>query len=136
MPKIAIIEDELAIAEMYQLKLKQEGFSVQIAENGQAGLVMCEQMKPDLILLDLMMPIMSGPQMLEKMRATDWGKDIPVIIITNLGQDQIAIDFKKLKVSAYIIKALYTPKQLLEEVKSTLSKTGNPPAVDYHPRTG
>src|SRR5690348_8836902 len=120
MKKIAIIEDELAIAEMYKLKLENEKYKVRIAVNGKLGLELCEKWKPDLILLDLMMPVMSGPQMLEEMRATDWGKDIPVIIISNLGVERSDVDLDKYKVKAYMVKALYTPKEIVAEVKKHL----------------
>ena len=117
MKKIAVIEDEAALAEMYKIKLENEGFSVRLAMNGSEGLELCREWKPDMVLLDLMMPIMSGPQMLKEMRATDWGKDMPVIIISNLGVERSDVDLDKYKVKAYIVKALYTPKQLVEEVR-------------------
>lgn len=123
MKKIAVIEDELAIAEMYKLKLENEKYQVKIAANGQLGLELCEQWKPDLILLDLMMPVMSGPQMLEKLRATDWGKDMPVIIISNLGIERSDVDLEKYKVKAYIVKALYTPREIVAEVKKHLKSS-------------
>ena len=88
MPKIAIIEDDLAIAQMYRMKFEAEGYHVDIAENGKLGLALCEQMKPDLVLLDLMMPEMNGDEVLEKMRATDWGKDMPVVVLTNVGEQE------------------------------------------------
>ncbi len=124
MPKILIAEDEQAIAEMYQIKLEADRFKVKIAQNGQAALEVAAEWKPDLILLDLMMPITSGQQMLRKLRATDWGESIPVIIISNLGIERSDVDLDKYKVSAYIIKALYTPKQLVEEVHKALKKSG------------
>lgn len=120
MKKIAVIEDEQAIAEMYKLKLENEKFQVKIAANGLLGLELCEQWKPDLVLLDLMMPVMSGPQMLEKLRATDWGKDMPVIIISNLGIERSDVDLEKYGVKAYIVKALYTPREIVAEVKKHL----------------
>jgi two-component system response regulator AdeR len=123
MPKIAIIEDEAAIAEMYRIKLVAEGFNAKIAVNGQAGLELCEKFKPDLVLLDLMMPLMSGPQMLKKLRAKPWGKNLPVIIISNLGIERSDVDLDKYKVSAYIVKALSTPSQIVEEVKRSLRET-------------
>jgi two-component system response regulator AdeR len=122
MSKILVVEDEQAIADMYKLKLENDGFKVKVAGNGKIGLELSRQWKPDLILLDLMMPVMSGPQMLDKMRATDWGKAIPVIIISNLGMERSDVDTDKYKVSAYIIKALYTPKEIVEEVKKVLKK--------------
>jgi DNA-binding response OmpR family regulator len=114
MPKIAIVEDDLAIAQMYRMKFEAEGYHVDIAENGKLGLALCEQMKPDLILLDLMMPEMNGDEMLEKMRATDWGKGIKVIILTNVGEQEAPEKLKSLNVLAYIVKAEMTPKQVAE----------------------
>src|ERR1700747_729158 len=105
MPKIAIIEDDLAIAQMYRLKFEAEGYRVEIAENGKLGLYLCEQLKPDLVLLDLMMPEMNGDEMLEKMRGTDWGKSIRVIILTNVGEQEAPDKLKNLQVRAYIVKA-------------------------------
>jgi len=121
MPKIAIIEDDLAIAQMYRMKFEAEGYHVDIAENGKLGLALCEQMKPDLILLDLMMPEMNGDEMLEKMRATDWGKSIKVIILTNVGEQEAPEKLKSLNVLAYIVKAEMTPKQVAELARQQLA---------------
>ncbi|HET7827300.1 MAG TPA: response regulator [Candidatus Saccharimonadales bacterium] len=121
MPKIAIVEDDLAIAQMYRMKFEAEGYRVDIAENGKLGLALCEQMKPDLVLLDLMMPEMNGDEMLEKMRATDWGKGVKVIILTNVGEQEAPETLKKMQVSAYIVKAEMTPKQVAELAKKELS---------------
>lgn len=120
MPKVAIVEDDLAIAQMYRLKFEAEGYKVQIAENGQLGLAMCEDMMPDVVLLDLMMPEMNGDEMLEKMRRTDWGKNIKVIILTNVGEQEAPDKLKELNISAFIVKAEMTPKQVAELVKQTI----------------
>ncbi len=120
MPKIAIIEDDLAIAQMYRLKFEAEGYQAEIAENGKLGLALCEQMKPDMVLLDLMMPEMNGDEMLEKMRQTDWGKHIRVIILTNVGEQEAPEGLKKLDVSAFIVKADMTPHQVADLVKQQL----------------
>jgi len=121
MAKIAIIEDDLAIAQMYRLKFEAEGYKVEIAENGKLGLALCEEMKPDLVLLDLMMPEMNGDEVLEKMRSTDWGKDIRVIILTNVGEQEAPEKLKSLQVRAYIVKAEMTPKQVAELAKQQLT---------------
>jgi DNA-binding response OmpR family regulator len=121
MPKIAIVEDDLAIAQMYRMKFEAEGYRVDIAENGKLGLALCEQMKPDLVLLDLMMPEMNGDEMLEKMRATDWGKDIRIIVLTNVGEQEAPDKLKNLHVRAYIVKAEMTPKQVAELAKKELA---------------
>lgn len=118
MTKIAIVEDDLAIAQMYRLKFEAEGFKVQIAENGRLGLALCEEMEPDIVLLDLMMPEMNGDEMLEKMRATSWGKNTKVLILTNVGEQEAPEKLKELNISAYIVKAEMTPKQVAELVRS------------------
>lgn len=118
--KIAIVEDDQAISQMYRIKFEGEGYTVETAENGKLGLELAEKMKPDIILLDLMMPEMTGDQMLAKMRKTDWGKKIKVVILTNVGEQEIPEEAKKLGVEAVILKADMTPKQVADLVKSHL----------------
>ncbi|MDB5185189.1 MAG: hypothetical protein JWN38_997 [Candidatus Saccharibacteria bacterium] len=118
---IAIVEDDQAISQMYRFKFEAEGYDVQTAENGQLGLELAEKMKPDIILLDLMMPIMSGGDMLEKLRATAWGKHLKVIILTNMGEQEIPEKVKALNVSAVILKADMTPRQVAELVRKQLA---------------
>jgi DNA-binding response OmpR family regulator len=121
MPKIAIIEDDQTISQMYRFKFEAEGFNVQTAENGKLGLELIEKMKPDIILLDLMMPEMTGDIMLEKMRNTSWGKNIKVIILTNMGEQEIPPKARTLGVDGIILKAEMTPRQVAELVKKQLT---------------
>jgi DNA-binding response OmpR family regulator len=121
MPKIAIIEDDQAISQMYRFKFEAEDFEVQTADNGKSGLELAEAMKPDVILLDLMMPEMNGDEMLTKLRSTDWGKDITVIVLTNMGEQEIPATLKELNVSGVILKADMTPRQVADLVKKKLS---------------
>lgn len=121
MTKIAIIEDDQAISQMYRLKFDAEGYEVETAANGKIGLDLAEHMRPDIILLDLMMPEMNGDEMLEKLRATDWGKDIKVIILTNVGEQEAPDKLKTLNVRRFIVKAEMTPRQVAEVVKSELA---------------
>lgn len=123
--KIAIIEDDLAISQMYRIKFEAEGFEVETAENGKLGLELAESMKPDIILLDLMMPEMTGDQMLAKLRETEWGKDIKVIILTNMGEQEVPENVKAHGVTAFILKADMTPRQVADLVKSKLGPTNN-----------
>jgi two-component system response regulator ResD len=118
--KIAIIEDDAAIAQMYRMKFEAEDYQVETAENGQLGLKLAEQMKPDIILLDLMMPEMNGDEMLAKMRKTNWGKDTKVIILTNMGEQEAPASLQGLGVSAFIVKADMTPRQVADLVKKYL----------------
>ncbi len=121
MAKIAIIEDDQAISQMYRIKFESEGYDVDTAENGKLGLELCEKMKPDIVLLDLMMPEMTGGEMLELMRKTDWGAKTRVVILTNMGEQEIPADVKKLGVSSVILKADMTPRQVAELVKKQLA---------------
>jgi DNA-binding response OmpR family regulator len=121
MPKIAIVEDDQTISQMYRFKFEADGYTVETAENGALGLSLAEKMQPDIILLDLMMPEMNGDEMLEKLRATDWGKNIKVIILTNMGEQEIPEKVRNLGVSDIILKANMTPRQVEEKVNNTLS---------------
>lgn len=120
MIKIAIIEDDQAISQMYRIKFETEGFQVETAENGRLGLELASTMKPDIILLDLMMPEMNGDEMLQKLRKTEWGKDIKVIVLTNMGEQEAPETIKSLNVRRFIVKAEMTPRQVAEMVKAEL----------------
>jgi DNA-binding response OmpR family regulator len=119
--KIAIIEDDIAISQMYRLKFETEGYDVQTAEDGKLGLELLEGFKPKIILLDLMMPEMTGDEMLVELRKKPWGKDIIVIILTNLGEEEAPNILKELNVHSYIVKAEMTPRQVAERVKAALA---------------
>jgi DNA-binding response OmpR family regulator len=113
MNKVAIIEDNQPIREMYDMKLKSSGYEVHTASNGQEGIELLEKIRPDLVLLDIRMPIMNGDEMLAKLRETDWGSLLKVIILTNLSKDEAPSILKFLNVERYIVKAHYTPSQVL-----------------------
>ena len=120
--KIAIIEDDQAISQMYRIKFEAEGYIVETAENGKLGLELIKKMRPHMVLLDLMMPVMSGEEMLAKLRSSDWGKDVMVIILTNRGEQELPKEIEHLEVTAIILKANMTPRQVAELVKSKLTK--------------
>ncbi len=117
MAKIAIVEDDQAIAQMYRFKFEAEGYTVETAENGRVGLELIENMRPDIVLLDIMMPEMNGDAVLEKLRTSSWGKDLKVIILTNMGEQEAPKRIKELGVTAFIVKAEMTPRQVAELVK-------------------
>jgi len=120
MTKIAIIEDDPVINQMYRMKFEADGFNVEVANDGQRGVELVHEFKPDVVLLDIQMPHMNGAEALALMRAEDWGRDIPVLILTNLGKEEAPAELKDLGVSSYIVKAELTPKQVVERVKETL----------------
>lgn len=119
--KVAIVEDDQTISQMYRFKFEGEGYTVETADNGKLGLELAEAMKPDIILLDLMMPEMTGDQMLAELRKKPWGKNIKVIILTNMGEQEIPAEVKTLGVSAVILKADMTPRQVADLVKKQLA---------------
>jgi two-component system, OmpR family, alkaline phosphatase synthesis response regulator PhoP len=117
---LVVIEDDKPIRDMYVWKLKAEGFKVFNADNGQSGISVIEEVRPDLILLDIRMPIMGGDDMLEKLRSTDWGSSIRVIILTNLSKDEAPHKLRFLNVDRYIVKAHSTPGQVLSTINDVL----------------
>ena len=119
--KIAIVEDDQPIREMYELKLSSVGYNVKSAGNGVEGLKLLEEFNPDLVLLDLMMPEMNGEEVLKKYRHLPGGKDTKVIILTNISRDEASKDLSKLDVTDYIIKANHTPTQVIEIVQNILA---------------
>lgn len=120
MTKIAIIEDDQVISQMYRMKFEADGFEVQLADSGKQGVAMVEKMAPDIILLDLQMPNMNGAEALAKIRAELWGKQIPVIILTNLGEEEAPKSLHSLGIHSYIVKADLTPRQVVARVKEAL----------------
>lgn len=123
MSKIAIVEDVPSLADMYKFKFEQAGFQVVVAYNGEEGVQKITEFRPDLILLDLMLPEMSGDQVLAQIRATDWGKAIRVLILTNIGEDEAPAALQTLNVDRYIVKADYTPAQVVDIVRTVLGQS-------------
>ena len=122
MKKIAIIEDDQAISQMYRMKFENEGYDVETAENGKIGLELIEKMRPDMILLDIMMPIMNGDEMLAELRKESWGKNIKVMVLTNIGEQELPKSLTSLGVLDIILKAELTPRQVADKVKVELQQ--------------
>lgn len=118
--KIAVVEDEPSIRNLYLTKLELCGFVVQTAANGHEGLALVESFQPDVVLLDLMMPEMNGTDMLVKVREQEWGADMRVIILTNISRNEAPSMLRLLSVDRYIVKAHYTPSQMVEIVNEVL----------------
>ena len=118
MSKILLIEDDQFIVKMYKTKLELEGFEVVTAANGEEGLQKLAEAKPDLILLDLMMPKMDGFEFLRNMkRMKDDKLHTTTIVFTNLGQEPDVQEAKELGVSDYLIKADTTPQLVVDKIK-------------------
>lgn len=120
MTKIAIIEDDPVISQMYRMKFEADGFDVQLADNGKHGVALVETYLPDMILLDLQMPEMDGAEALSIIRKSDWGKNTPVIILTNMGEEESPSEIRHLGIHSYIVKANLTPREVVQRVKEAL----------------
>lgn len=120
-PKVLIVEDDPQIRQIYEFKLGNSGFFIRTAANGEVGLAEAKDFTPDLILLDLRMPIMNGDEMLARLRAEDWGADVRVIILTNISKDEAPRSLGLLGVDRYVVKAHYTPSQVVEIVREVLA---------------
>jgi len=118
---IAIIEDELPIAQMYRIKLELAGYRVEIARDGVSGLDMIAQVAPDLVLLDIMMPYMNGDEVLKKLRADARFAKVPVVILTNIGSEELQEKIEKFGVADYIQKSDLTPSQVLAKVDEIMN---------------
>lgn len=124
-PRAVVVEDDYDIQYLYKLKLEREGFEVAVASNGQEGLELIKQFRPDIVLLDLMMPIMSGAEMLAKMRSESWGSNARVIILTNISKDEAPQALRFLHVDRYIVKAHHTPAQVINIACEVLGISAN-----------
>lgn len=120
MNKVLIIEDDAMLAEMYATKFKTEGFAVVQAADGTEGIAVAKKEKPDVILLDVIMPKLDGFGTLQQLKADDSLKRIPVIMLTNLGQEEDIKKGKELGASDYFVKANQTPSQIVEKVQALL----------------
>ena len=110
MPRILIIEDDPFLSDIYLTKFRKVGFEVDMARDGQEGLAMAQEKKPDIILLDIVMPHMDGFEVLRK-----------IILLTNLGQQEDVEKGIKEGADAYIIKAHFTPTEVLAKVQEVLT---------------
>ena len=120
--KITIVEDDAPIREMYKLKLEAAGFDVSAANDGASALHVLEHEKPDLILLDIRLPHLPGNEVLRRIRETKWGQDIKCIVLTNISRDEAPAEFQFLKINRYVVKAHYTPSQVLEIINEVINE--------------
>jgi CheY-like chemotaxis protein len=121
-PKILLVEDDPLLVKMYVTKFGMEGYQIDTAGDGVEGLAKATATKPDFIILDVMMPKMSGTDMLAKLRETEIGKDIPVLVLTNLTKQDEAVKLQALGVKEYLVKAMLTPADVVAKVRQYLGK--------------
>ncbi|MDD2697101.1 MAG: response regulator [Candidatus Pacebacteria bacterium] len=118
--KILLIEDEELMVTLLQRKLVQDGYEVSVAKNGEDGLRLMREMKPDLVLLDIIMPKKGGFEVMEEMQKDKDLKEIPVIVISNSGQPVEIDKAQKLGASDWLIKTEFDPQEVVDKVKKQI----------------
>lgn len=118
--KILIVEDDKFLRELISKKLSDEGFTTHEAGDGEEGLKQIKEIRPDLILLDLILPSIDGFEVLTRMKQDQKISSIPVVILSNLGQKEEVERGLKLGASDYLIKAHFTPGEIIEKIKNIL----------------
>lgn len=128
--RILLIEDEFYISDLYKMILESAGFEVFLAVDGEEGLKYVEEGHPNLILLDIMMPKINGIEVLKKLKKTKVIRDIPVLLLTNLGQESIIKMAFAEGATGYFLKARLKPEELIKTVKYFLEHPGQKMDVD------
>ncbi|HZM64388.1 MAG TPA: response regulator [Candidatus Saccharimonadales bacterium] len=117
-----MVEDNHDLRFLYTFKLENEGFRVRSTGNGNDALQLIKEFKPDIILLDLLLPGISGPELLARLRQEEWASDIRVIVLTNVSKNEAPQTLRFLVVDRYIVKAHHTPSQVVEVVREVLNE--------------
>jgi DNA-binding response OmpR family regulator len=118
--KILLAEDDIQLVDMYNRKFELEGFEVKTAEDGQKALETLKDFVPDVILLDIMMPQVTGLEVLEEIKKDDRLKDALVIMLTNLADEKTAEKIYELGATDYLVKAEMTPLEVCNKVKELI----------------
>ncbi|MFA6096653.1 MAG: response regulator [Candidatus Paceibacterota bacterium] len=120
--KIAIIEDDIEISDMYKIKLELGGYVIVSAENGTDGLKLIKSEKPDLVLLDLLLPEKDGYEVMEELKKSNdpYIKSLPIVVISNLSNEDDILEAKNLGATDFLVKAKINPASVLEKVNLVL----------------
>ena len=118
---ILIVEDDVFLADLYKTKFTLEGFKVSAAYDGEKGLELAKKVVPDVILLDLVLPKMSGFDVLREIKLDKAVRDVPVILLTNLSQKSDVEKGLKLGADDYLIKAHFMPSEVVEKIKKLVA---------------
>jgi len=122
--QVVIVEDEQSLAEIYKTRLEMNGYKCLVVSDGIQAIVEIEKHKPQLVMLDLMIPKLSGEQVLKVLRTTDWGEDIKVLIISNLNEADAPAGLRDLGIVDYLVKANLSDDQIDKIVDAILKPTG------------
>lgn len=117
---VLLVEDDVFLSGIYQKKFEMEGYKVTIADNGEKALIEAKKKKPDIIMLDILLPKLDGFAVLAKLKADNEVKDIPVILLTNLGQKDDVEKGLQMGAVDYLIKAHFKPSEVVDKIKGVL----------------
>jgi two-component system, OmpR family, response regulator ResD len=131
--KVLLVEDEDYIRELYKRQLDLSGFTTDAFGLGKDGLAAASQNQYDLVLLDIMLPDINGLQILQQLKQSDKSKSTPVVLLTNLGQDAVIKQGFELGADGYLVKAAYTPDQIVQEVKNIMARKQSTPIATTVP---
>lgn len=123
---IIIVEDNMDLAQIYKTRLEAIGYTCILAYNGITALYFIQKEIPALVLLDLMIPDIAGGQVLETMRKSDWGKNMPVYIISNLNESEAPANLRELGIAGYMVKANMTNDMIDQIVNNILRPEVHP----------
>ncbi len=119
--KILIVEDDRYISKMYQLKLSLDGFDVQVADNGRIGIEKVKELHPDIVLTDILMPEMDGFDVIKAIKGDPELATTPILIMSNLGQEDHIQKGLELGALGYIVKSQFTPSKVVDKIKEVLA---------------
>ncbi len=120
--KVLVVDDDITLRDMYAERLKAEGFEVEIAQDGEQGVARANEFKPDIVLLDIMMPKINGFTVLDIFKTTPELKDVPVILLTALIQEDNRAKGLKAGAADYIVKSETMPKEIIERIEKLIKK--------------
>lgn len=118
--KVLLVEDDAMIVQMYKTRMENEGWEVFSTDRGSQALKIAESEKPDIILLDIILPEVDGFTILKELRAETATKKIPVLMLTNLGQESDQNKGKDMGVDGYFIKSQHTPADVINKIESLI----------------
>lgn len=121
-PKIIlIVEDESSLLLVLHDRLREEGFQIFKAADGKEGLKLALEEHPDLILLDLLMPVMNGVEMLKELRKDEWGKEASVMVLTNLSTDEKLAEVREFGVTDYLVKSDWKIEDVVQKINNKIT---------------
>ncbi len=121
--KVLLVEDDLMIVEMYKMRFEEEGYAVLVTDKGSEAIEIAEKEKPDIILLDVILPEVDGFTVLQKLKNNVKTKEIPILLLTNLGQESDKDKGLQMGAADYFIKAQHTPVEVIQKIKELINKS-------------